>query len=451
MFWRVPPSAGYNRPVTVAAPVGGLNAFDSLVTMEDSDAITLSNWWPQPYGVSVRKGYTEWTTGLPSSVESLAVWSNMTGGSKLFAWSLTSMYDISARGPAGAPIVTSLANARWEWVSVANASGNHLIAVNGADNAIHYKAAGVTRIALGDGIVTDTWAGLDPKKAIMITVHQHRLWAIEKDTSKAWYLPPDAIQGTWISFDFGPLFRRGGFLQLIASWTSDDSSGAEDRFVAISSQGEAAVYMGTNPSDDTKWSLVGVYNIGPPVAGYRSFSKEGGDLIVLTQQGVVSMTAQLLSSRVKDRSDSIVSRKVQFLISDLISSYSTIYGWSLRYFTPLNMILINVPSVVAGGNTQLAANQITNAWTQFQGMDAVCWIEYNNAPYFGDYAGNVFLAWTGFSDKVKLDNTGGIGITAVVQQAFSYLTDKGGGNRSNQKQVSMYRPVFITGGSLDFN
>lgn len=451
MFWGTPPSPGYNRPITIAAPVGGLNAFDSLVTMEDTDAITLSNWWPQPYGVSVRKGYTEWTTGLPSSVETLASWADMTGGVKLFAWSLAGMYDITTRGPAAAPIVTLLTSPRWEHVNFTNASGNHLIAVNGLDNAIHYKAGGPTRITLGDGIITDTWAGLDPKKAVMLTIHQHRLWAVEKNSSKGWYGGVDAIQGTFVSFDFGPLFRKGGFLQILSTWTSDDGGGAEDRLVAISSQGEAAVYLGTNPGDDTKWSLVGVYNIGAPVAGFRSFSKEGGDLIVLTQQGVVSMTAQLLSSRAKDKSDSIVSRKVQFLISDLITSYSTVFGWNLRYFTSLNMILINVPSLVVGGNIQLASNQITSAWTQFQGMDSVSWIEHNNNPYFGDYGGKVWLAWTGFSDKVRLDNTGGVGITSVVQQAFSYLTDKGGASRSNQKQVSMYRPVFITAGAVAYN
>lgn len=451
MFWGTPPSPGYNKPVTVASPVGGLNAFDSLVSMDDVDAVSLQNWWPQPYGVSLRKGYVEWTTGLPSSVETLATWVSASGASKLFAWSLSSMYDVSTRGVAGAAMVTGLTSARWESANISNASGNHMIAVNGIDNAIHYKAAGVSRIAAGDGIVTDTWAGLNPQSASMVTVHQHRLWAVEKSSTRGWYLPPDQIQGTFTSFEFGPLFKLGGFLQILTTWTVDDGSGANDVLVAISSMGEAAIYAGTNPDFDNEWGLVGVYYIGAPVSGKRGFCKVGGDLVVLTQQGAVSMTSQLVSNRVKDKFDSLVSKKIQFLISELISTFSSIFGWSLSYFTPFNMLLINVPSVVSGGNSQLAANQITQAWTQFSGMDAACWVEYNNSPYFGDFTGKVYLAWTGNSDKVLLNNTGGTGITAVVQQAFSYLQDKGGANRSNQKQISLYRPVFVASGPVEFD
>lgn len=163
------------------------------------------------------------------------------------------------------------------------------------------------------------------------------------------------------------------------------------------------------------------------------------------------MTAQLVSTKVKDKFDALLSKKIQFLISDLVTTYTSIFGWDLRYIPAINMLLVNVPSVTAGGNIQLASNQIIQAWTQFQGMDSACWTVYNNSPYFGDYTGKVYLGWTGFSDKVLLDNTGGEGITATVQQAYSYLQDKGGANRSNQKQIGLYRPVFVTGGSVAFN
>lgn len=445
------PSQGYNKPVTIAAPVGGINAFDSLVSMQDTDAITLQNWWPQPYGVTVRKGYVEWTTGLPSTVETLASWANTSGGTKLFAWSAAAMYDVSTRGVVGAAIVTLLTNARWEYVNMVNASGAHLIAVNGFDDAIHYKNAGVSRIVAGDGIVVDTWAGINPINVSGLTIHQSRLWAVEKNSSRGWYLPPDAIQGTFASFDFGPKFSKGGFLQFLTTWTIDDGNGAKDLLIAMSSSGEAVMYAGTDPNDSTKWGLVGVYYIGEPVSGGRGYTKVGGDMIILTQQGAVSMTAQLVSTKVKDKVDAVISKKIQFLISDLISTYTAIFGWHLLYVPSINMLLVNVPSVTAGGNIQLAANQITNAWTLFNGMDSACWALHNKSPYFGDYTGRVLLGWTGNSDNVRLDNSGGVGITAIVQQAYSYLQDKGGMNRSNKKQVGVYRPIFVTGGSIGFN
>lgn len=434
------------KPYTLPAPVGGLNAYDSLAVMPETDAIILQNWWPTSYGCSLRKGYIQWTTGLPSTVETVAGWYNSLGGQKLFAWSSTGMYDISSRGAVGAAMVTGLTNARWQTVVLTNASGNYMIAVNGADNGIIYRTAGVARIVLGDGITTNTWAGLDPSNAVQLTVHQKRLWAVERDTSRGWYLPPDAIQGTFVSFDFGPQFRKGGFLQFLSTWTLDDGDGADDHLVAVSSNGEAVVYAGTDPNDSTKWGLVGVYDVGSPVSGRRSFVKAGGDLLLLTQKGVVSLSAELVSTKVESVNKPIVSNKIQQLISELITTYTSINGWELVYHAPLNMVLVAVPSVTAGSNIQLAVNAVITAWTMFTGMDAACWTSHNNLLYFGDYDGVVYQAWTGNSDNVLLDNTGGSGVTAIAQQAYSYF-----GMRGNQKQVGLYKPTFVASGDISIS
>ena len=436
------------KPETVPAPVQGLNAYDSIVAMQEGYAITLQNWWPQPYGCSFRKGYVQWATGFPSSVQSLATWFGTTAGTKkLFAWSLASMYDITTRGAIGAASVTGLTNASWESVCYTNSAGSRMIAVNGADNGITYtNAGGVQRITVGDGIVINTWAGLSPLNAVQLTVHQKRLWAVKKDTTEGWYLPPDAFQGTFAKFDFGPQFKKGGFLQYLTTWTLDDGNGAEDHLLAMSSQGEAVVYSGTDPTDSTKWGLVGVYFVGTPLAGRRGFTKAGGDVLLLTQQGVISMTEELTSVRVTQATQPLQSKKIQFLVSDLASNYGTLTGWELRYVPSINMVLVNVPSVSAGGNIQLAANQITQAWTLFSNMDATCWSVFDELPYFGSFDGVVYQAWTGFSDKVLLDNTGGEGVTTVVQQAYTYF-----GGRSNNKQVGMYRPTFVASGEVGYN
>lgn len=437
------------KPFTVPAPIGGLNAYDSLAAMPEINAIIMQNWWPQSYGASVRKGYIEWTTGLPSTVETLAGWYNLAGSQKMFAWSAAGMYDVSTRGAVGAAIVAGLSNAKWQTVIITNAVGNNLICVNGADNGIIYTNAGVARLVAGDGIVANTWAGLNPVNAIQVTVHQRRLWAVEINSSKGWYLPQDAVQGTFLSFDFGPQFKHGGYLQYLATWTLDDGNGAEDHLIAMSSRGEAVVYSGTDPVVTTgsfPWSLVGVYFVGAPVAGRRSFAKAGGDQLVLTQQGLVSMTMELVSTKVENKEVPITSRQIQFLISELVATYTLLSGWQIVFHPPINMLVITVPSVVAGGNAQLAVNTITKAWTQFTNMDAACWASHNEQLYFGDYSGKVFQAWTGFSDNVLLDNTGGEGVTTSVQQAYSYF-----GGRSNQKQVGMYRPTFITGGVVSYN
>lgn len=443
MFWNIAGDSNAHtyEPKSVPAPIGGLNARDSLAAMPETDAPTLINWWPQPFGCTVRKGYSEWATGMPAQVNTIAQWANLTGSNKYFAWSSAGMYDISTKAAVGAAIVAGLATSTWETCNLVNAAGSYLIVLagNGTDNGIIYKLAGATRLTLGDGIVVDTWAGIDPKNARCPIVHQRRLWVLQKDSPAGWYLPPDAIQGTFVKFDFGSLFSRGGFAQAIGTWTLDDGNGAEDHLVVLSSRGEVVVFGGTNPSSDATWSLVGVYFVGAPVAGARVMVKAGGDIFILTQQGVVSMTATTASTKVNQAEQKVTSNKIQFLLSQLTTDYGTAAGWDIDYFPKLNMLMVNVP-ISAGVNQQLAANQILNSWTTFDALNSACWATLDSDPYFGSSTGKVYKFWDGFLDNVPLAGTGGTGIIATAVQAYSYL-----GKMATQKQVGMYRPTLFVG------
>lgn len=446
MFFQAP-RAAVNKTTSVPAPIGGLNARDSLVAMPQTDASVMQNWWPQPYGCTVRRGYREWATGMPSAVDTIADWADTNGAKALFAWSDDSVFDVTVPGAVGAALVTGLTNSLWQFVNMVNASGGNLIAVNGVDDGIIYNfAGGMDRIVLGDGIVPNTWAGLDPALAAQLCIHQHRLWAVEVNTSSGWFLPPDAIQGTFVEYDFGPLFTRGGGLSFLATWTIDDGNGAEDHLVAVSTQGEAVVFGGTDPTDDAKWALVGVYYIGAPVSSRNGFTKAGGDLLILTQQGVVSMAAQLVSTKVQDKEIPVASAKIQFLMSTLIAEYSALDGWAVEYYAKFNMLLVNVPSTAPGGNIQLASNQLISAWTQFTAMDASSWGIFDLNPMFGTYDGRVMQGWYGTTDEVLIDGSGGTSIVTAVQQAYSYL-----GDLATQKQVGMFRPTFVVNAALAVN
>lgn len=430
-----------NQIASVPAPIGGLNARDSLAAMPELDAVVLQNWWPQPYGVSIRKGYAIWAT-LPGGVEvgTLGNWASADGTQKLFAWGATSMWDVTTRGATpGAAIVTGLTNAYWQTTALTNSAGAHLLAVNGVDNGIAYNATGIHRLSLGDGTTAYTWKNLDPKNAVQLTFHQHRLWAVEKNSARGYYLPADAIYGVLSAYDFGPLFAGGGYLSFLTTWTVDDGSGAADHLVAVSSSGYAAVYAGTDPNDSTKWSLSGVYYTGAPVIGRRSYCKVGGDLFILTQQGIVSMAGLVTSTTINSTKQSFPSDKIQYLMSELIGAYGSLANWQLSYTPKINMLICNVPVTVAGGNIQLVSNQLIGSWAQFTGWDATTWETFADQPFFGDYTGNICIAWEGY-----LDNGGPI--IATGQQAYSYFKSFG-----TQKQVGMYRPRFITGQEVPFS
>ncbi len=443
MSWMQRPVGSANKVATVPAPVGGLNARDSLIAMPQEDAVTMNNWWPQPYGISIRKGFREWTTGLPGTVDTIATLATELGNELMFAWSGTAVYNVTVRGPAGAPLLSGLGGAnaaRWQTLVVTNDAGSNMLAVNGFDDAIVFGNNGsATRIAAGDG-TGSTWAGLDPKLAIQLTSHQGRVWATQINSTKGWYLPVGALYGTMVSFDFGPQFKRGGYLAFLSTWTIDDGNGAEDHLVAVSSMGEAVVYGGTDPADDTAWTQVGVYFVGAPLPGRRSFAKVGADLAILSQRGVISMATLLASTKINESEAAIKTDQIQYLVSAVTTAYASKYGWQLAYYPGINMLLFNIPNNEDKPNRQLVSNQVSSIqpWSTFSGMDAVCWGQFQMSPMFGSKDGRVLQAWTGYSDNVNLDDLGGTDITAVAQQAYTSF-----GAPAVQKQIDMYRPNFI--------
>jgi hypothetical protein len=79
----------------------------------------------------------------------------------------------------------------------------------------------------------------------------------------------ESVGGAATEINLGSVFRLGGCIMACYTWTIDAGNGADDHFVILSSNGEVAVYRGTDPSDATAWSIVGVFVLGRPI-GRRS-------------------------------------------------------------------------------------------------------------------------------------------------------------------------------------
>jgi hypothetical protein len=121
---------------SVPAPIGGWNARDSVAEMNPLDAVVLNNFYPTPSQIQLRKGYTQYATGITGQVDTLMQYS---GGStsKFFAAAGSVIYDVSTTG-AATSVVTGQGSDRWQYVNASTAGGNFLTAVNGTDPALIY-------------------------------------------------------------------------------------------------------------------------------------------------------------------------------------------------------------------------------------------------------------------------------------------------------------------------
>jgi hypothetical protein len=263
-----------------------------------------------------------------------------------------------------------------------------------------------------------------------VNLFKERLYFVEEDSLNFWYLPVDSINGAVTKFPLGGIFKNGGYLQAMGTWTIDAGYGVDDLAVFVTSNGEVAVYKGSDPSDPTDWALVGIWNIGSTFARKCVF-KYGGDILLLTQQGLVPLSAGLQSTRLDPRVN--ITDKIFYAISKAADLYATNFGWQVNYLAKYNMLILNVP--VENNTEQYVMHNITKSWCRFTNINANCWEMSNEDMYFGG-TGFVARFYDSFADE-------GTNIKGFVQQAYSYFESRG-----QQKRFTMVRPILQTDNGL---
>ena len=182
-----------SSPSSVPAPVGGLNALDSIADMGAEFAVIMKNWWPTTSDIMVRKGQTAHVTGFSGQVESFMPYVKPDGTEALFCAEGTDFFDITTAGSVGAAVQSSLTNARWTSINFANTSGtSFLCCFNGVDSPRYWDNSNWVTINASS---TPAITGVTTSDLRSPWVHQRRMWMIQKDSLTAWYLPVDAVGG----------------------------------------------------------------------------------------------------------------------------------------------------------------------------------------------------------------------------------------------------------------
>ena len=487
------------KTTSFPAPIGGWNARDSLAQMAPTDAVVLTNWFPTPTDVTLRNGYTVYSSGITGDVNSLMNYAGPTSQT-LFAAAGTSLYNCSTT--TASVVFTGLTNSKFQHINFSNAGGNFLVACNGTDPTLIYNGtvwfkiattstaqtissitkSGTTATlttAASHGLVTGNYVtisgaspsafngsfvitvtgvttftyvmattpatnatvvgtytvagitGVDSSSFISVNLFKHRLYFTQKNTLKVWYLGTDAISGAASALDFGGIARSGGFLQAMGTWTLDAGQGADDYAVFVTNNGEVIVYNGTDPTDVATWALKGVWQLGQ-VFSRRCFFKWSGDLLLLTQDGLVPLASALQSSRLDPRVN--LTDKIYYAVSQAATLYYDNFGWQINYFASQNMLILNIP--ISNGTQQFVMHTITKAWANFTGINAFC---FESSGKAGMYFGGTNFVGTFFDGQS--DN--GSNITATAQQAYSYFDTPG-----QLKRYTLVRPILQSSGGI---
>lgn len=425
---------------SVPAPIGGWDTQSPLAAMPPQNALILDNWVPRTAYVELRRGYIQQVTNF-GPVESMMAYRAGSGGDKLFACASGSIYDVTTAGPLGAAVSSGYTSNRWNYTAFATTSGPWIVACNGADAPIGYNAG-----AWGP-VPALTFAGpptLDPTKMANVFSHKGRLYFLEKDSLHVWCPAAAAVGGACSLVDLTSVFSKGGRLIAGANWSFQFGVTNDDFAVFVTDQGQVAIYQGTDPTNAATWSLLSVYDFGPPL-GPKALLKFGGDLAIVTSDGVIPLSQGLSIDRTQQTSVAMTS-KIMGAFSAAVRAYSANYGWQgilypgIAPTTNTNAVggtlaIFNVPISTLGLSMQFVQNILTGAWCRFLNINAFCWETANGGIYFGSTAG--VYQW----DQGSSDN--GVAIVGDVKPAWNAF-----GYPGRSKQFKMIRPLMFTSASV---
>jgi hypothetical protein len=311
-------------------------------------------------------------------------------------------------------------------------NGAYVITVTSASEFIYTMASAPAGSASTVGSYTVSGiTGVDSSTFINVNLFKNRLYFTQKDSLTCWYLDVNAISGPASPLFFGGIARNSGYLQAMGTWTIDAGEGVDDYAVFVTSMGEVIVYNGTDPENAETWSLKGVWQIGQTF-NRRCFFKWGGDLLLLTQGGLVPLAAALQSSRLDPRVN--LTDKIFYAVSEATTQYYDLFGWQINFFASQNMLILSIPT--GTGMEQYVMHTITKSWGRFTGIPANCWeVAGNNGMYFGS---------NGFVGKFYETNSdAGTNIVATAQQAYNYFESQG-----QLKRFTLVRPILQTDNGL---
>lgn len=272
---------------------------------------------------------------------------------------------------------------------------------------------------------TDTW--LQVKDLSIVVAHMNRLFFADESNLAVYYLPLQQRTGTLEVLPLNAIFRRGGSIKAMATWTCDGGAGLDDQLVVFSTNGEVAIYSGVDPESDFK--LVGIFRLEAPMSKWCVMNY-GGELYLQSPVGLVPMSTVLKSGRegVEASDRTVVTRFQQNSVN-----YRDNFGWELQFNPNTGRAICNVP--LGGGRyMQMVRAMAKPAWCEWQGIPARCWGWIEPYIYFADDLGNTYIM------HPTIQNDDGKPIFVDVQTAWSQFKTPA------IKHFKMILPYILTDG-----
>ena len=384
-------------------PTGGINARDNLDNMPASDAVALNNLIAGGGFISSRGGSVIQTDdsalgGNGADKKTIATFDGG-GTQKILTGFETAkdghaLYDVTST-----PVLLGQTFSNSEWQTMM--ANGRMILTNSEDNPQVWDGGATTSDAVMNLVESDgvTVSAVDKSDLWGCAMHQNRGYYWPKNSQSFFFTDVSgAYQGKLVEFDLSFVIKQGGHLINILSQSMDTGSGLNDIAVFVFSTGECLVYEGTDPATASAWGLVNRFSIGLPV-NIRATVKWGGDNIIFTSSGIVSLDEVLKFGRVVVEQPTLFNKVIDKARS-YYKKYKDNEGWDMHFSPSQGFLIINY-NRKNNFMRQLVLNTKTGAWSEFNSLEAYQWCDYNGGLYFGGTTKepHIWQGETGFTDN----------------------------------------------------
>jgi hypothetical protein len=435
----------------VSVPLKGLSRYAQLNEADPLLASILTNWIVEQDRISLRPGYTQ--VGSIADGRVISTMIPFYGvGQKFIVGAGDGLFNAT-----GTRIGTKVYGGdQWQWTSAANLSQKkYTIMVNGFNGVVSWDGSSGSLPSLQadeigipeadpDGfqqleviLAQPREAGpravappsFDPNKFDKVLAHMNRLWFADSQDLIVYYGPLQVVDGT-LTLGMLPLnayFRRGGTIKSLMTWTFDGGVGMQNLLVIFTTNGEAAIYSGSDPDTASDFKLVGIYRFDTPM-GPGCTVNYGGELYVLISTGLVPMST-LLKAEQDNLGTSDLNVMQEFI--DVSKTFRSAYGWSVIINSQTNHAICNMP-IGSGKYNQLVRWMPSAVWSKWTDLPARCWAWLGNHAYFSSENGKIYQTGPEYLD----DN--GAAINVDVRFAWSSFKSV------NKKQFKLARLYMVS-------
>jgi len=437
----------------IPAPVAGIDVSRGLAAGNLANSLYSYNLVAAEYGLRVRNGYREWAIGLDDGA-GLGVHTIIPFGGddvdlandRLFAVTNEGIWDCTTE--AVAPTLVLDFSIPGNGGDITDDAGYGVYCnytLQSGERILFYadQQNGLFRYTES----TDTWAresfitGPVIADVYFVMSHKNQIWLVEKNQSYAWYLPEQSVGGAATQFFFGTKFVHGGNVAGLFSWTIDGGVGVDDYFVAVSRSGDVLVYQGNDPGSADDWFSSGQYFIGEIPKGGKFGSHDGGNLYLLSVQGLISMNEIVVGVDGKNADADIESRKIAYFIRPFLKDYKNANGWEVRKTPSIGTLIINAPPRNDGVEIQWVKNTTIDSWGLWRSVPMLCVDEWKGNVYIGDDQGRVLIMDNHIDNELITPPpmmVNGQAIPFSVLTSFSDL-----GSPTQFKRGKFIRPQFL--------